>query len=54
MRRSSISILAVGALLVLVGGPAWAQDSLRLTGSGATFPVPLYSVWFTLDLWPVV
>jgi phosphate transport system substrate-binding protein len=31
---------------VLVGGPAWAQDSLRLTGSGATFPFPLYSVWF--------
>jgi phosphate transport system substrate-binding protein len=46
VRRSSISILAVGALLVLVGGPAWAQDSLRLTGSGATFPFPLYSVWF--------
>ena len=46
MRRSSISILAVGALLVWVGGPAWAQDSLRLTGSGATFPFPLYSVWF--------
>jgi phosphate transport system substrate-binding protein len=46
VRRSPISILAVGALLVLVGGPAWAQDSLRLTGSGATFPFPLYSVWF--------
>jgi len=46
VRRSPISILAVGALLVWVGGPAWAQDSLRLTGSGATFPFPLYSVWF--------
>jgi phosphate transport system substrate-binding protein len=38
--------MAVGVLLVWVGGPAWAQDSLRLTGSGATFPFPLYSVWF--------
>jgi len=46
VRRSPISILAAGALLVLISGPAWAQDSLRLTGSGATFPFPLYSVWF--------
>jgi phosphate transport system substrate-binding protein len=46
VRRSPISIMAVGVLLVWVGGPAWAQDSLRLTGSGATFPFPLYSVWF--------
>ena len=45
MRRSPISMLAA-TLLVLIGGPAWAQDSVRLTGSGATFPFPLYSVWF--------
>src|SRR5262245_20332723 len=25
---------------------AFAQDSLRLTGSGATFPFPIYSAWF--------
>src|SRR5215470_15744689 len=27
-------------------GPALAQDSVRLTGSGATFPFPIYSAWF--------
>jgi phosphate ABC transporter, phosphate-binding protein len=39
--------LAVAVLLVAVAfTPALAQDNLRLTGSGATFPFPLYSAWF--------
>jgi len=35
-----------GFVLALLAGPVAAQDSLRLTGSGATFPFPLYSAWF--------
>jgi len=39
--------LAVAVLLLAVTStPSLAQDSLRLTGSGATFPFPLYSAWF--------
>ncbi len=44
MKRLVITILAVG--LVAAPGAAPAQDSLRLTGSGATFPFPIYSAWF--------
>ena len=46
MRRVSIAFLLIGLLLTLLAGPVTAQDSLRLTGSGATFPFPLYSAWF--------
>ena len=46
MRRSLLSILAAGVALALTCTPVPAQDSLRLTGSGATFPFPLYSAWF--------
>ena len=43
MKRS----LALAVLLLAVTStPSLAQDSLRLTGSGATFPFPLYSAWF--------
>jgi phosphate transport system substrate-binding protein len=39
--------LSIAALVLSVlAGPAAAQDSVRLTGSGATFPFPLYSAWF--------
>ena len=39
--------LAVAVLLLAVTStPSLAQDSLRLTGSGATVPFPLYSAWF--------
>jgi phosphate transport system substrate-binding protein len=39
--------LAVAVLLLAVAStPALAQDNLRLTGAGATFPFPLYSAWF--------
>jgi phosphate transport system substrate-binding protein len=31
---------------VLVTTPTFAQDRMRLTGSGASFPFPLYSAWF--------
>jgi len=44
MLKRSLALAAL--LLVLASTPAFAQDSLRLTGSGATFPFPLYSTWF--------
>jgi phosphate transport system substrate-binding protein len=45
VRRVSIAAIA-GLCLALIVEPVWAQDGLRLTGSGATFPFPLYSAWF--------
>jgi phosphate transport system substrate-binding protein len=46
--KRSVIVLLLGSLgLALVGGtPAGAQDRVRLTGSGASFPFPLYSAWF--------
>jgi phosphate transport system substrate-binding protein len=41
-RRLALAVL----LLAVTSTPSLAQDSLRLTGSGATFPFPLYSAWF--------
>jgi phosphate transport system substrate-binding protein len=41
-----VSLLAVGVMAVLATDTVLAQDSLRLTGSGATFPFPLYAAWF--------
>lgn len=46
MRRVSIAFLLTGLSLALLADAVPAQDSLRLTGSGATFPFPLYSTWF--------
>jgi len=46
LRRTSIALVVAALLLSVVVGPLAAQDSLRLTGSGATFPFPLYSAWF--------
>src|SRR5262245_40487528 len=46
VRRSFISLVLAGTLFALGQLPALAQDSVRLTGSGATFPFPLYSAWF--------
>jgi phosphate transport system substrate-binding protein len=34
------------AVALVVPSQAVSQDALRLTGSGATFPFPLYSSWF--------
>ena len=45
MRRFPISILVIGLALAFTG-PTPAQDNVRLTGSGATFPFPIYSTWF--------
>src|SRR5215468_4476886 len=39
-------MLAIAFTMSSLTGPALAQDSVRLTGSGATFPFPVYSAWF--------
>jgi phosphate transport system substrate-binding protein len=45
--KRSLTLLVLGAVaLGITGAPVLAQDSLRLTGSGATFPFPVYSAWF--------
>src|SRR5262249_11734801 len=38
--------MLVVALSLAAPSAAVSQDSVRLTGSGATFPFPLYSTWF--------
>jgi phosphate transport system substrate-binding protein len=39
--------LLIAALLLPSAGPVWgAGKFVRLTGSGASFPFPIYSVWF--------
>jgi len=37
--------LAAAAGCALLAGSAWAQGTIRLTGSGSTFAYPLYSRW---------
>jgi len=46
VKRASIALLISGLVLAVTAGPLTAQDTMRLTGSGATFPFPLYSAWF--------
>ena len=45
--KRPIALLLLGALAVVATAPAvHAQDRVRLTGSGASFPFPLYAAWF--------
>ena len=46
MRRLPTMLTLIVTVLALAAGPVLAQDTVRLTGSGATFPFPLYSAWF--------
>ena len=48
MKRSAIALLLIigVAAFVLATTFAGAQDRVRLTASGASFPFPLYSAWF--------
>ena len=48
MKRLTIALLLVTGLsmLALSTVDAPAQERVRLTGSGASFPFPLYSAWF--------
>lgn len=45
--RIAATALALLAILILSLGPATA-GSIRLTGSGASFPFPLYMTWFKM------
>jgi len=44
--RSIVRVLSGLGLVLLLVVPGAAQDRLRLTGSGASFPFPIYSAWF--------
>jgi phosphate transport system substrate-binding protein len=47
VKNRSITLSAATLILtLLVSGSAGAQDRMRLTGSGASFPFPIYSAWF--------
>jgi phosphate transport system substrate-binding protein len=43
-------VRCLGLLLVLcsllLASPSWAAEAVRLKGSGASFPFPLYGLWF--------
>ena len=45
-RRSMTWLIFVLGLALMAAAPTAAQDRLRLTGSGASFPFPIYSAWF--------
>src|SRR5208282_4916722 len=34
------------AVVLALGGLAWAQNALLINGAGASFPYPIYSKWF--------
>ncbi len=47
MKKLGFMAVMLGVFLSLISlGTASAEEKLRLTGSGASFPFPLYSAWF--------
>src|SRR5262245_51084437 len=44
--RRPLAFILATLVLAAVAAPSPAQDRVRLTGSGASFPFPLYSAWF--------
>lgn len=45
-RRPFLALLLAASTLSLGALPAMAQERVRLTGSGASFPFPIYAAWF--------
>lgn len=45
LKRALVGLCLIGAAVAGSGGPSVAED-IRLVGSGASFPFPLYSAWF--------
>ena len=45
-RYVTTALLMTGLAMTSIPGGTAAQDTVRLTGSGATFPFPLYAAWF--------
>ncbi len=43
--KSMLQVVATGAAVAMFSLPAIAAD-IRLTGSGASFPAPIYTTWF--------
>ena len=47
MNKHGVIAFMLGVFLSLAFlSPASAEQKMRLTGSGASFPYPLYSAWF--------
>ncbi len=46
MKKFGLVTCMLGVVLNLCLNPVFAEDKIRLTGSGASFPFPLYSAWF--------
>jgi phosphate transport system substrate-binding protein len=46
MKKFGLVTCMLGVVLNLCLNPVSAEDKIRLTGSGASFPFPLYSAWF--------
>lgn len=46
MKRLALSLVAITLVVAVTAPSTSAQDTVRLTGSGATFPFPLYAAWF--------
>jgi len=44
--RLLVSVWIASSVLAFGGSPAAAQDKIRLVGSGASFPAPIYLSWF--------
>src|ERR1700741_1592521 len=39
-------VVAASLVFALAAAPTQAQDRIRLQGSGASFPAPIYAAWF--------
>jgi phosphate transport system substrate-binding protein len=48
MNMKKVLSLAVAALVALTPALAFAEESVSLTGAGASFPYPLYSKWISV------
>ena len=46
MKRIMQLAAIAAALTFAASGAALAQEKVRLTGSGASFPAPIYLTWF--------
>jgi len=45
LRKTLATTLLAAAGAALLAGTAWAQETMRLNGAGATFPQPIYQKW---------
>ena len=46
MRSLILAVALATGMSLVANSPALAQEKIRLTGSGASFPAPLYLTWF--------